>query len=105
MSKDVTVTKCELTIDEVRDHDTDGDHDLEETSDTPADVLGAALRHVGGRDGRDGTNTNTSDDTAGINVAQAARATSNGLQNLSRINQPPGEVASGEYDLRHRQRK
>ena len=75
-------TRLRLTVDEVRNHDADGDHDLEETGDAPPDLLGAALRDVRGRDGRNGPNAETRDDAPRVDVAQAARAASDGLQNL-----------------------
>ena len=33
----------ELTVDEVRKHDANGDHDLEQARDTPTDLLGRAF--------------------------------------------------------------
>jgi hypothetical protein len=40
-----------LTVDEVRQHDSDSDEHLEETHNSSTDVLGGALRHVDGSDG------------------------------------------------------
>ena len=70
------------TVDEVRDHDTEGDHDLEQAGDAPADVLGRTLGHERGRDGGNGADAYTGDDAPCVDVPDAARAPGDGLQDL-----------------------
>jgi hypothetical protein len=78
----------EPTVEEVRDEDTNGDHDLEETGDASADVLGRALGDEGGRDGRDAADADTGDDTAGIDVGEAAAVTGDSGQDLKQDSVP-----------------
>ena len=74
--------RAEPTVNEVRDHDTNGDHNLEQASDTTTDFLGTALGYIGGSDSGDRTDADTGDDTASIDVAKATRATRYRLQDL-----------------------
>ena len=74
--------KIPLTIDPVTQHDTNCNHDLEHARDAATDLLGRALGDERRRDGRDGTNAHTGNDTSAVDVANAARAASDGLQDL-----------------------
>ena len=49
-------------VDEVGEHDPDGDHDLEEPRDAPPHVFWRAFGDVGGRDGGDGADPDPGDD-------------------------------------------
>jgi len=71
-------------INEVGQHDTNSYHDLEETSDTTSDLLGGTFGDERRGDGRDGTYANTSDDTTCVDVCNAARASSDGLQDSTK---------------------
>jgi len=62
--------KCYSVVDEIGHHYAEGDHDLELAGDTPSDLFGRTLGHVGRCDGRDGSNTNTSNDSSTIDVRQ-----------------------------------
>ena len=59
-----------LTVDEVGYHDTNSDHDLEQTSDTTANFLRGAFRDICGRDRGDGANSYASDDPTSVDVAK-----------------------------------
>lgn len=61
-----------LTVDEVGDHDTEGEEDLEEPSDSTAHVLGGTFGHICRRNRGDATNTHTSDNTAGVDVSKTS---------------------------------
>lgn len=85
------------TVDEVREHDADGDHDLEETSDAATDVLRRTLGDIGGCDGRNGTDTDARNDTAAIDVAQpAATNAGNGLEDGTQ-SEDKGEPDEGPF--------
>lgn len=68
------------TIDEVRQHDTDSHHDLEQARNTATVLLGGALGHVGGSDGGDRTDTDTRDDTTGIDGTETEGRSGGGLE-------------------------
>ena len=68
------------TVDEVRQHDTDSHHDLEQARNATTVLLGGALGDIGGSDGRNRTNTNTRDDTTGIDGAETERRSGGGLK-------------------------
>ena len=81
-------TERRRTVDEVGEHDADGDHDLEEAGDAAADILGRALGHESRRDGGDGTDTQAGDDTPGIDVAKPSRTARDGLEDLKKVSVP-----------------
>ena len=60
------------TVDEVREHNADGDHDLEHARDAAPDVFGTALRHERGRDGGDRADAQPRDDPPRVDEPQAA---------------------------------
>jgi hypothetical protein len=62
------------TVDEVGDHDAEGDHDLEQTSDAPPDIFGRAFGDVGGRDGGDAADAEAGGDAACVDESDAVRA-------------------------------
>ena len=67
---DVGLQTIGLTVDEIANHDTNGHHDLEQTSDATSYVLRWTLRDVGGRHCWNATNTDSRNHPTAVNVSK-----------------------------------
>lgn len=61
-----------LTVDEVGDHDTEGEEDLEEPGNSAAHILGGTFGNVCRRNRGNATNTHTSDNTTRVDVSKTS---------------------------------
>ena len=76
--------KMRLTIDEVRDHNTNSDHDLEHAGDTSTNVFGRALGHICGSHSGNATNTETGNNTTSVDERKTMFGTaSHGCEDLA----------------------